>query len=560
MSGLASVNAYDNDDDFSFANGGLVGIGQQGGEQVYADDPRLNKMFSGIAAPFGEQARQLARFGRGDDKVLVHMTPDEVAMFQTLAKQHGGSLTINPQTGLPEMGFFSKIGKAFKKVFKKVKKFIAPVVGLAANILMPGISPLMTAVLAGGASGIANGSLKKGLRDGLLTWGGAKLFGGMGGAKAGANSHMVGGAAANNAGAAASSVGDTIGNAVSQAAAGGAPSMGSGIAGTIGDAVSQAGGAGIYGGMYGAAPAATHAAGQLGTSALTAATQPVASAAASNAMGNVANQGFMGRIGSGIKSLASAAMNPDNAFKTLATVNMVGGLLGQREAAKREKQQRAANQNALREAEARARPLYDHSKEQVGAPSASSFPTDPYYMMNGGGHDYGFKRGGQVVDPATQKKIMALRKRYRSQQQALDDARVPGSVAHRLGIHANDPALRAAFGFTKKQGPKPQKKQVQLYEGGKVSSGVRGYAGGGGIGSLSDGMSDSIPASIDGQQPARLSEDEFVIPADVVSHLGNGSSEAGSKRLHEMLNRVRSARTGKQQQAPQINPMRMLPA
>jgi hypothetical protein len=71
-----------------------------------------------------------------------------------------------------------------------------------------------------------------------------------------------------------------------------------------------------------------------------------------------------------------------------------------------------------------------------------------------------------------------------------------------------------------------------------------------------DGMSDSIPASIQGAnsaQPARLADGEFVIPADVVSHIGNGSSDAGSKRLYDMLSRVRKARTGKSKQAPKIN-------
>ena len=54
-------------------------------------------------------ARGLASFGRGPDTELVHMTKGEVAGLQTLAKRHGGSLTINPKTGLPEAGFLSSI-------------------------------------------------------------------------------------------------------------------------------------------------------------------------------------------------------------------------------------------------------------------------------------------------------------------------------------------------------------------------------------------------------------------------------------------------------------------
>ena len=75
-----------------------------------------------------------------------------------------------------------------------------------------------------------------------------------------------------------------------------------------------------------------------------------------------------------------------------------------------------------------------------------------------------------------------------------------------------------------------------------------------------DGMSDSIPASIQGKQPARLADNEFVVPADVVSHLGNGSSDAGAKKLYAMMNKVRQARTGKAKQAPAIKADKYLPA
>lgn len=69
-----------------------------------------------------------------------------------------------------------------------------------------------------------------------------------------------------------------------------------------------------------------------------------------------------------------------------------------------------------------------------------------------------------------------------------------------------------------------------------------------------DGMADEIPSSIDGEQPAALSHGEFVIPADVVSHLGNGNSEAGAEKLYEMMARIREARTGTTEQGKEINP------
>ena len=86
------------------------------------------------------------------------------------------------------------------------------------------------------------------------------------------------------------------------------------------------------------------------------------------------------------------------------------------------------------------------------------------------------------------------------------------------------------------------------------------YAHGGYLDGAGDGMSDSIPATIEGKQPARLADGEFVVPADVVSHLGNGSSKAGSQRLYSMLDKVRKARTGNKKQSKEINPNKYMPA
>ena len=74
-----------------------------------------------------------------------------------------------------------------------------------------------------------------------------------------------------------------------------------------------------------------------------------------------------------------------------------------------------------------------------------------------------------------------------------------------------------------------------------------------------DGMADEIPSTIDGDQEAALSHGEFVIPADVVSHLGNGNSDAGAKKLYEMMDRIREARTGTKEQGKEINPEKFMP-
>lgn len=84
-------------------------------------------------------------------------------------------------------------------------------------------------------------------------------------------------------------------------------------------------------------------------------------------------------------------------------------------------------------------------------------------------------------------------------------------------------------------------------------------AGGRYLDGATDGMADEINTTIDGEQPAKLSHGEFVIPADVVSHLGNGNSDAGAKKLYEMMARVRKARTGNEEQGRQINPDSFMP-
>jgi hypothetical protein len=90
--------------------------------------------------------------------------------------------------------------------------------------------------------------------------------------------------------------------------------------------------------------------------------------------------------------------------------------------------------------------------------------------------------------------------------------------------------------------------------------GLMGLAAGGQAGhprylqGSTDGMADKLPASIDGQRPAKLSHGEFVVPADVVSHLGNGNSDAGAQHLYSMMDRVRKARTGTKKQGKEINP------
>lgn len=111
--------------------------------------------------------------------------------------------------------------------------------------------------------------------------------------------------------------------------------------------------------------------------------------------------------------------------------------------------------------------------------------------------------------------------------------------------------------------------EKQLKEGKPITPGMAkggisslgGYSDGGRmLKGPGDGMSDSIPGVIGGRQPARLADGEFVVPADVVSHIGNGSTDAGAKQLYAMMDKVRKARTGRKAQGKQINPRKYMPA
>lgn len=96
--------------------------------------------------------------------------------------------------------------------------------------------------------------------------------------------------------------------------------------------------------------------------------------------------------------------------------------------------------------------------------------------------------------------------------------------------------------------------QVGYNQGGDVYMAAGRYLNGDG-----DGMSDSIPATINNKQPARLADGEFVVPADVVSDLGNGSSNAGAKKLYDMMKRIRQARHGTKKQPPEVKADKAMP-
>jgi hypothetical protein len=126
-------------------------------------------------------ARAVQSQGRGNDSQLIHMTPGEIQGLQAIAMAHGGSLSTNPNTGLPEAGFLSDI--------------LPAIAGFALGPAGFGLSTLQASMAVGGLKAITSGSLAEGISAGFGAWGGSEL----GGAVAGMGSGAIGGQAAANA-------------------------------------------------------------------------------------------------------------------------------------------------------------------------------------------------------------------------------------------------------------------------------------------------------------------------------------------------------------------------
>ena len=209
------------------------------------------------------------------------------------------------------------------------------------------------------------------------------------------------------------------------------------------------------------------------------------------------------------------------------------------------------------------------SNNMISSPTDT--PTDPYTgaMRFAGGGDIG------AIDQEKVDELVANAKT------------VEGSKELAMGVKANDINALQAVQLLGQLNKIPQVQKVtnpalagkvanpmasQVSQAGLPVQAAKGgiMNGVGTIGSYSDGgqmlkgpgdgMSDSIPAKIGKHQPARLADSEFVVPADVVSHLGNGSSDAGAKQLYAMMDRVRKARTGNKKQGKEIKPQKYMPA
>jgi hypothetical protein len=466
-----------------------------------------------IEAAMEQLAQGLASLGRNGDSMLVHMTPKEVQGLQQLALAKGGSLTINPQTGLPEAGFLSD-----------VFEFAAPVLG-----------------------GLAFGPIGAGLASGLNSyrktgdWGQALVHGGLGWGL-GSLGEGIEGIGENALGANISSEAQIAADIAKQNAlqASSVPSMG------------------LESGITPEQLAKNAAAMDVDY--------------ASSATGQMPS--YADKMKAGFDKVTSS---PSEAWNFIKENKYPIGAASLAAASAL-----APNQTASVGPQAVTHNLPQYTWDAVNRRYVAA-PPRTYTTFNAAG-------GGSVPNTFPQSNI---------EQMAYSKSSANPMPTNVVGIPSSDYDARInqqGDVFTAAAGayvPKSKTTSTEVYketfdpESAKQDADLmaliaklsrnpdRTYAGGG-IASLGgeyaaggkllkgpgDGMSDSIPAVIKGAKPQRaaLAQGEFVVPADVVSHLGNGSTDAGAKRLYAMMDKVRMARTGNKKQGRQINPAKFMPA
>lgn len=423
-------------------------------------------------------AQHMAARGRGPDTMLMHVAPDEVERLQAVARARGGSLTINPETGLVEAGFFSGLKKAVGKVTS------SPIGALALGAALgpagwAGMSALGAAGTVGGLAALSTGSLKQGLMSGLGAYGGANISHGLMNAGAQESAKQV--------------ALDAEFNAASAEAAG------------------------------------QQAAAQAQLSGATAAGQQSAQQAAIETAKKQAID----------SSVTTALSKPELALEGAKYVASDGGIDAL--AANMPK-----NTSLLTNAGMAAVPFVNESIQEAKEDNnLDEVETPPSFIR-----PYSLERNVRS-NQGLGAKYMAGQDT--SQRQWFDDKWTEGTPYEAPGPEYKKMADGGAIQF-------PYGESVMRMAGGGLGS-LGGYSDGGRmLKGPGDGMSDSIPAQIGGKQPARLADGEFVVPADVVSHLGNGSTDAGAKQLYKMMDRIRTARTGKKKQAPAVKTGRLLPA
>jgi hypothetical protein len=469
-------------------------------------------------------AKHIAAHGRGKDTVLIHMTPEEVGGLQAVAKAHGGSLTINPHTGLAEAGFLQAI---------------LPTLLGAGLSMIPGVGPLMAAGIVGGGTALASGDLKKGLMAGLGAYGGAGIYGAMNPAAVATQGAST--AAASTAAAAPTSI---VPNAPAltpiPAAAPIAP-----VSGTLGS--------GTYG--LGGIPDAAQSvmvnpsSAAFSPTAVTQGTPPTylgPNMSSANLPSTKIDLGLKPSYTPPAKSFEDALLSRNGA---MVAGSVFGGMQEDPQAAT------PANPGMIRpytfDRTKNASAFQDVAGEPLSSKQRRYF-TDQYTALpayKAPGPEY--MAAGGPVEQMSNQAAMGANTMYPMANMASSSFATPYQAP--LSTNMLAPSGDAAVGIN----AEPNMQGTRLAAGGALGS----YSDGGRmLKGPGDGMSDNIPAVIGKKQPARLADGEFVVPADVVSHLGNGSTDAGAKQLYAMMDKIRAARTGTKKQGKQINPRKYMPA
>jgi hypothetical protein len=496
-------------------------------------------------------ASQVQSHGRNGDTMLVHMTPKEVGGLQALARAAGGSLTVNPKTGLPEANFLESI--------------LPTVLGIGLSFI-PGVGPLAAGALVGGGTALATGNIEKGLLAGLGAAGGA----GLGGSLTAAGAAAPGSSAMASLGDEALTSG-LMGSAKDIAATAPMSAAPTGFAANASNA-----GLGIQ--------QAFGAPGQFlannATNLAMAATPMLASAFDQSSAppppqdeGNIrqfdytqelnpnfgmpgqpyfnqyytpgpvtpASQ-FTGFAEGGIADLKKPYTQPTRTVDPAVT-EYNANLMQRAQAEYNQAPQLAAFRSALPN-----QGVYD---PQAGAAlqqlQAQRAEQAKQMQPNQFGFQYDPATNSVVKAQPTEDQFATLRKQMddlRAQQQSLQGSSSGFNVNYfdGDGVFANGGIAR-------------------LNNGGYT---LGGYSDGGQLlKGPGDGVSDDIPATIEDRQPARLADGEFVVPARIVSELGNGSTDAGARKLYAMMDRVqkkRSKTTGKDRIAVDTKAAKELPA
>jgi hypothetical protein len=492
------------------------------------------------------------------------MSPRELQGLQALAKAHGGSLTVNPETGLAEAGFLEQV---------------LPIVAMAAatyftaGAAAPALSAALGSTMAGGIAagslaGAGVGAIGAAAQDKDV--GKGALYGGIGGAISGGMGAYDGAASADlfSGAGGTPAVTPEVANKVA---------LDTSVTGTIpgesGSALTpvqqsaldpNAGLAGTTPGMppppvpptAAGSAAASLPAGEARNAALNKLADP--STSFGNAPGINAEQSLYQaeNLASPAKEgIAPGNIYPDiqaNAVKTAAvdpsyysTMSVPGKTLTQAlpgmtaDIGMNEQNNQMPGTEPYKSASTLSPDFQGYTPRQP----------KPYYQPQytryaAGGGLMALAEGG---DPRKKKQRASLTADRTMAAMGADQAGLAMLNNARYGANMTGASpLRSSMSLGDLPNP------VGAARGGLADLG--GYSDGGRmLKGPGDGMSDSIPAQIGRKQPARLADGEFVVPADVVSHLGNGSTDAGAKRLYAMMDKVRHARTGKKKQAPAVN-------